>query len=222
MTEITLDNCLKPTQYLDFDHESVKAFAHKYTHESQTDIEKASALFYAVRDGFFYNPYHLDLTHNGLKASNLVQRKQGYCVEKAVLLAATARCVGIPSRLFFGNVRNHIATGRLEEILQSNVLIFHGGAELFLSEKWVKLTPAFNKQLCHKLGVAPLEFDGSSDVLFQQYSNNGSQFMEYLEEYGSFEDLPFNLYISELKRHYGHIMDNEKVAEMGLFLKMEK
>jgi transglutaminase-like putative cysteine protease len=146
------------------------------------------------------------LTKEGLKASNLLTRNHGYCVEKAILYAAVLRYVNIPSRLFFGNVRNHIATERLEAILKSNVLVFHGCTEVFLNEKWVKATPAFNLSLCQKLNVEALEFDGTENSLFQQYDKNGNLFMEYLHEYGSFDDLPFDLYLSELKKHYSHLL----------------
>jgi transglutaminase-like putative cysteine protease len=136
-------------------------------------------------------------------------------------LASVARFVGIPSRLFFGNVRNHIATEKLEAILQTNLLVFHGSTELFLEGKWVKATPAFNKTLCEKLGVKPLEFNGMEDSLFQQYNNNGTQFMEYLDEYGSFEDMPFDLFITEIKKHYKHLANVEKMNIEGFFVKFE-
>ena len=216
-----LQNCLKSTDFLDFDIQEVQDFAHKNTKETQTNTEKAISLYLAVRDGFFYNPYHLDLTRTGLKASSLLKRNHGYCIEKAVLLASVARFVGIPSRLFFGNVRNHIATEKLETILKTNLLVFHGSTELFLEGKWVKVTPAFNKALCEKLGVATLEFNGVDDSLFQQYSNNGAQFMEYLEEYGSFEDMPFDLFITELKNHYKHLIDGKEINIEGFFVRFE-
>jgi transglutaminase-like putative cysteine protease len=215
-----MENYLKPTAFLDFDNASVQDFATKHIQDAQTDIEKAKALYLAVRDGFQYNPYHLNLTREGLKASNLLQRNYGYCVEKAILLASTARATGIPSRLFFGNVCNHIATEKLEAALQTNLLVFHGSAELYLNGKWVKATPAFNKSLCTKLNVEPLEFDGTVDSLFQQYNKEGNRFMEYLDEYGSFDDMPFELYLSELHKHYGHLVDEKIDLKEGFVLQL--
>lgn len=201
-----MTNYLKATEFLDYNDPLIQQFAGKYTSIHQTDTAKAIALFIAVRDSFYYNPYQLNLTRQGLKASDLAGRNYGYCVEKAVLLAAAVRYCGIPSRLFFGNVRNHIATEKLETILKTNVLVFHGSTELYLNERWVKVTPAFNKSLCEKLNVEPLEFDGTTDTLFQQYDKSGNVFMEYMDEYGSFDDMPFELYLSELKKHYGHLV----------------
>jgi transglutaminase-like putative cysteine protease len=213
---------LEPTEFLNFDDESVREFAEKHTFGTVDEREKAVKLYYAVRDGFQYNPYILDLREEGLKASNLLMRKRGYCVEKAILLAATARAVNIPSRLSFYIVRNHIATEKLEQFLQKNYLVFHGAAEMFLDGKWLKTTPAFNKNLCKYLNVETLEFDGTSDSIFQEYDRQGNVFMEYLHDYGFFADLPYNLYLEELKKHYPHIFDNEKYTSGDLIYDFTK
>jgi transglutaminase-like putative cysteine protease len=216
-----MNKYLKQTDFLDFGEKIVQDFALLHTNKDQTDTEKAIALYLAVRDGFYYNPYVLDLTKNGLKSSNILGRNYGYCVEKAVLLASLLRCVGIPSRLFFGNVQNHIATEKLELILGTNLLVFHGACEIYLNEKWVKATPAFNKELCAKLNVSPLEFDGVNDSLFQQFNKTGTKFMEYKSEYGSFDDMPFSLYLSEIKKHYAHLLNNPENEKNGLYLTIE-
>ena len=207
---------LQPTEFLDFDQESVREFAEKNIVGAKNETEKAIALYRAVRDGFQYNPYILDLRREGLKASNLLSRNRGYCVEKAVLLAAAARAVNVPSRLSFYIVRNHIATERLERALKKNYLVFHGAAEVFLNGNWLKTTPAFNAGLCKYLGVAPLEFDGTRDSIFQEYDHQGNVFMEYLHEYGAFGDLPYEMYLEELRRHYPHIFGNAQFTKEDL------
>jgi transglutaminase-like putative cysteine protease len=206
---------LQPTEFLNFDDESVNDFALRNA-TGDSDIEKAKSLYLAVRDGFQYNPYILDLRKKGLQASDLLKRNYGYCVEKAVLLAATARAVGIPSRLSFYIVKNHIATEKLEMILKSDELVFHGASEMFLAGKWVKATPAFNKNLCRMLDVEPLEFDGKTDSVFQEYDKKGNTFMKYLHDYGAFADLPYDFYLAELQQHYPHIFENEKYTKGDL------
>ena len=217
-----MDKYLQPTEFLNFDDEAVREFAVKNTSGATNETEKAVKLYYAVRDGFQYNPYLLDLRPQGLTASDLLTRKRGYCVEKAVLLAATARAVGVPSRLSFYIVRNHIATEKLEQILQKNYLVFHGAAEMFLGGKWLKTTPAFNKNLCKYLGVEPLEFDGTADSIFQEYDKSGNMFMEYLHEYGDFADLPYQLYLDELRKHYPHIFENQTYTSDDLIYDFTK
>ncbi len=204
---------LQPTEFLDFDNREVLEFAGRNAEGAKTDREKGVKLYYAVRDGFHYNPNILDLRREGLKASDLVKRTRGYCVEKAVFLAAVARAVGVPSRLSFYIVRNHIATDKLERMLEKNYLVFHGAAEMYIEGKWLKTTPAFNKNLCDYLKVDPLEFDGTEDSIFQEFDRSGNVFMEYLHDYGAFPDLPYELYLSELHKHYPHIFENEKYTK---------
>lgn len=212
MTATIDEKYLRPAEFVNSDSEAVKAFAVKAIKGATDPVEQATNLYYAVRDSFNYNPYEIDLRKEGLKASALLKRDYGYCVEKANLLAASARVVGIPSRLGFAKVRNHIATEKLEERLRTNVLVFHGFTELFLEGKWVKATPAFNKTLCDKLNVASLEFNGREDSIFQPYNKEGGEFMEYLHDYGTFDDVPRDLFISELKAHYPHLFDGTPVG----------
>lgn len=213
---------LQSTDFLNFHEKTVRDFAEKNTAGAKTEKEKAVNLYYAVRDGFQYNPYILDLRKCGLKASDLLTRTRGYCVEKAILLAASARAVGVPSRLSFYIVRNHIATEKLEKVLQKNYLVFHGAAEIFLDGQWLKTTPAFNKNLCRYLNVEPLEFDGETDSIFQEYDKSGNVFMKYLHDYGAFDDLPYQLYLDELKKHYPHIFENQAYTNGDLIYDFTK
>lgn len=200
-----LDIYLRPNFFEDADHPAVLAYAREHTQVDSNDVENAVSLYYAIRDGFRYNPWDVVPLKSAFKASFVAlrdRRRGGHCIDKANLLAACARGVGIPSRLHFANVRNHIGTEALERLLGTDVLVFHGYAELFLEGRWVAATPAFNKELCDHLGVAPLEFDGRKDSIFQQYDRQGGKFMEYLHDYGTFAELPFELMISEWRRHY--------------------
>lgn len=211
-----MNEYLRATEFLDWRDPVVAEFAAANTMGKASDIDKAVALYFAVRDGFQYDPYLLDLRPQGLRASDLVRRKRGYCVEKAVLLAASCRAVGVPSRLSFYIVRNHIATGRLERLLKTDYLVFHGATEIMLEGDWRKATPAFNRNLCVLLGVEPLDFDGKSDSIFQEFSSGGSRFMEYIHEYGSFSDLPYEMYLEELNKHYSHVFEGEKYSKGDL------
>jgi hypothetical protein len=213
---------LEPTEFLDSDHASVREFADRHTTGLGTDLERAVKLYYAVRDGFQYDPYVLDLRRDALKASTLLTKTRGYCVEKAILLAASARSVGIPSRLSFYIVRNHIATERLAKALERDYLVFHGAAEMYLGDKWVKTTPAFNKRLCDFLGVEPIEFDGRSDAIFQEYDRKGNIFMEYLHDYGTFADMPYQMFLDELDKHYPHLTKNPRFVSDELVYDFRK
>jgi transglutaminase-like putative cysteine protease len=196
---------LSPTFFIDSDNPTVRDFAKVHTQGKLLDTEKAVALFYATRDLFRYDPYHVDLRPEKLKASVVLANGYGYCVEKANLLAASARAVGIPSRLGFANVKNHLSTDKLIQILKSDIFVFHGFAELWLNGRWVKASPAFNIQLCERFGVPATDFNGVDDAIFQQYNSDGQKFMEYVKDHGSFTDLPRDLFIAELKAFYPHL-----------------
>src|SRR5687767_2283765 len=213
---------LRPTEFLDSDHPEVRDFAETSIAGAEGDIAKAVQLYYAVRDAFRYDPYVLDLRRESLRASKLLTKKRGYCVEKAVLLAAAARAVGIPSRLSFYIVRNHIATEKLAKALEKDYLVFHGAAEMYLEGKWVKATPAFNRRLCDFLGVDPIEFDGTSDAIFQEYDRKGNVFMEYLHEYGAFDEMPYQMFLDELDKHYPHVTNNPRYVTDGLIYDFRK
>ena len=55
MTDLT--PWLEPTEFIDSDAPNVRAFAERVTRGAGTDVAKAVALYYAVRDGIVYTPY---------------------------------------------------------------------------------------------------------------------------------------------------------------------
>lgn len=213
-----LEQYLGPTLFVDSDHPAIIAFANEAVGSSTDPVERAVKLYYAVRDRFPYNPYEVDLSEHGLKASTALLRGYGYCVEKANIVGASARVLGIPSRFGFADVKNHVGTGKLMQVLKSDVMALHGYVELYLNGKWVKATPAFNKALCEKLNVAPLEFNGFDDSIFQENDGDGGRFMEYVYDHGVFADLPRPYMIEVLRSHYPHLFpeDFEEAVASGM------
>jgi transglutaminase-like putative cysteine protease len=187
---VSTDPYLQATHYLDAEHPAIRAFAADAVAGITDSIEAAVRLYYAVRDGLRYDPYSVELSPDGLVASNVLARSRGYCVAKAGVLAATARAIGIPSRLGFADVRNHLATPRLLEMMGTDVFYYHGYTELRLEDRWVKATPAFNVELCERFGVEPLEFDGRNDSIFHPYDTGGRRHMEYVNDRGTRDDMP--------------------------------
>lgn len=191
-----------PTYFFDYNHPDVHQLIQPFEQMNGSAIEKAKALYLKVRDDWRYNPYAISFQKQSLKASTIVQKKEGHCIDKAVLYIAGLRGLGIPAKLHLAKVKNHIAVERLTEKFGTNELTPHGYVDVFLNDKWVKATPAFNKELCEKTGVVPLEFDGENDSIFQSYGANGEEFMEYLEDYGSFEDVPLDFIERNMRANY--------------------
>lgn len=199
---------------MDSDHPDVITWAGAHAGLSGDPVDRAVALYQAVRDGFRYDPYQVDLRPDRMTASHLLTRDRGYCIEKANLLGACARVLGIPARLGFADVRNHIGTEKLERLLGTDLLVFHGYAELHLEGRWVKATPAFDRGLCERLGVQPLAFDGRADSIFQEYGDGG--YMEYVTDRGTFDDWPREAFEAALRRHYGHLFAGGRVDRRPL------
>lgn len=193
------------TPFLDFKHGSFDAFTAGIDPELP-EKEKAIALYFLVRDAFLYDPYHLDLTNEGLKASNVLSKKRSWCVEKSSVLAACLRKFGIPSRLGYAIVTNHIGVEKLTHYLRREEIVFHGFVDVFLDGKWVKCTPAFDQRICRFSGVTPLDWDGETDSLFQEF-DQGKKFMEYKHFYGTFSDVPIELMNAEMKAYYPHLFE---------------
>jgi hypothetical protein len=98
--------------------------------------------------------------------------------------------VGIPARLGFTDVRNHLSTERLRELMGTDVYAWHGYVSLRLGDRWLKATPAFNERLCRRFGLLPVDFDGRSDSLLHPVDAAGRHHIEYVLERGEFDDTP--------------------------------
>ena len=199
---IELKKYLKPAYYIDSDSIDVINLAKSIVVKKKSDIEAAIDLYYAIRDSIKYNPYEFNLVSDNLKASIIAKKQINFCIPKAVLLASVARVIGIPSRLGFADVKNHLISKELFELMQTNVFIYHGFAELYLNNKWVKATPAFDKAMCEKNGIKTPEFDGHNDSIFHEYDTSGKRHMEYLKYHGSFDDLPYDQIVESMKKNY--------------------
>lgn len=183
---------MKCTYAIDCDNESLRHKAGELTAGCDTDVEKAKALFYFVRDGVRYNPYVPIFTLEDNRASVTLARGEGYCVQKAVLLAALSRAAGVPARLGFADIRNHILPRKMAEMMRGeNLFIYHGYVSFYLDGKWVKATPAFDSGMCQEQGIIPVDFDGVSDAQFHPYNREGKLHIEYVRDHGNSDDLPW-------------------------------
>ena len=156
----------------------------------EEDTKRAVAVYYAIRDGILYDPYSADISVAGLKATTVLEEKRGWCVSKAILLAACCRALGIPARLGYADVLNHLSTEKLRQRMKTNVFYWHGYTALYLDDRWVKATPAFNIELCEKFGLKPLEFNGRDDSIYHAFDQAGNRHMEYLHDRGQFLEPP--------------------------------
>jgi len=199
-----IDSCyLQPTPILDADHPSVRGFAREAVAGSTGPVEKAVLLFYAVRDGIWYDPYTPFYRPEHYRASRTLAAGRGFCIPKAALLCTLGRACGIASRIGFATVRNHLTSLQLFEFMGTDLFVYHGYTEFFLRGRWVKATPTFNIELCQRYKVAPLDFDGLHDAMLQEYNREKKRFMEYVDAHGAHADVPVEAIVAAWKNAYG-------------------
>jgi len=195
---------LKPTYIIDSDSPEIREYASMLTQGLKgTKIEMAKRIYYAVRDGIWYDPYTPFYLPEHYKASVVLRRGRGFCVSKASVLCALGRACNIPTRVGFADVKNHLVTKELLNFLGTDLFVYHGFVEFHLNGRWIKATPAFNRELCERHKVPPLEFNGYEDSLFQPYNLEKKRFMEYVKYHGTFHDIPVDKIVSAWKEAYG-------------------
>jgi transglutaminase-like putative cysteine protease len=194
--EMKADQYLSPTFFIDCDTVSVREKSRELTGSEIREREKATKIFFFVRDKIKYSLYVPRSSPEDFRASQILSRGEGYCVQKAVLLVALARAAGIPARLRFSKIRNHLTSPELLEKRGTNVFAYHGLAELYIESSWIKATPTYDLNYCEKTGTIPVHFDGTKDALLPPRAMDGRPHIKYLKDRGFFKDLPFD----ELRR----------------------
>ncbi len=199
--------------FVDSDSPAVAAFARRAAAGADDPLAAVLRLYAAVRDGIAYDAY-LDFADPAqFRASSVLAVGRGFCVGKAALLAASARAIGVPARVGYADVRNHLTSPKLYRLIGTDVFIWHSYADIFLDGRWVKATPAFDRALCDRVGVKTLEFDGSADSMFQPFDRAGRRHMEYLHDRGTFADVPFDAIAADFRRAYPSLMGQKPAGD---------
>jgi transglutaminase-like putative cysteine protease len=194
---------LARTAYFDCGSETLQRFARERVAGETSAIGKAVRLFYAVRDGWRYDPFKLRLDRDGYVASSVHAAGHGYCVTKAILLVAAARTAGVPAAIGLADVVNHLTTEKLKARMGGKTyFIDHAYAALHVEGRWVKAVPAFNIELCRRFGVRPTEFDGRSDALYQEFDAHDRRHMEYVKDHGVWSDFPYEKVAADFRSFY--------------------
>lgn len=204
--DLDMAQYLQPTPAIDYDHPLVLEFVQQNRGGSNETKDQAISLYYAVRDGIRYDPYKTDMSVKGLQASETLKKGYGWCVSKAILLAACCRAAGIPARLGYADIRNHLSTQRMREQMKTDIFYWHGYSSIYLQSAWIKATPAFNKELCERFGLKTLDFDGIHDSILHPFDLEGQKHMEYLNFRGEYADLPLNDIVATFRIEYPYTL----------------
>jgi transglutaminase-like putative cysteine protease len=194
---------LKPTVAINSNHEAIQETAKKLTLGCSSDVEKVIELFYFVRDSIKYSIYMVSTYLDDFKASTILTRGKGYCVQKAVLLTALGRATGVPTRLTFAKIRNYRVPAHLIEEMGTNIFPRHGYNQFYLNGKWVSAAATFDRELCQRNGLRTVEFDGVHDATLPKTDLAGNPYIEYLEKYEPQADLPMKWVAKEISKIWG-------------------
>lgn len=198
--------------FIDSDSPQVIAFAQRAVEGAPDSSAAVLQLYLTVRDSIIYDPYLNFADPANYRASSVLAIGRGFCIGKSALLAASARVIGVPARVGYADVRNHLTSPRIYEKIKTDIFRWHSYTELYLSGRWVKATPAFDRALCNRVGFKPLEFDGEADSLFQPYDQAGRRHMEYLNDRGTFADVPFDIITADFRTTYPSLMSGDGLA----------
>lgn len=199
---VWMEKYLLPTSFLDSDHPDIVNLVNRLTEPNDSDREKAKKIFYFVRDSIHYDMYAVSNVGDDYKASSILKQGRGYCVQKAIILAAMGRAVGIPSRLVLVAIRNHKAPADALEIMKTDIFFPHMYNQFYINSTWINVAATFDRDICERINVPWVEFDGVSDALLPSYGNDGKPYIEYLDRYGDFDDFPFQLVLEKLPHYY--------------------
>jgi transglutaminase-like putative cysteine protease len=195
---------LVPTEFVDSDSSEVRDFVACSLEGigNLSETETAIRLFDAVRDRIRYNPFDVGTTEDDYRASRIAGKPSNYCVPKAILLTAALRAAGIPAAVGFADVRNHLNSPKLADLMGTDLFIYHGYVALWLDGRRFKVTPAFNTEMCERFGVRQLVFDGKSDALFHEFDTSSQRHMEYVNDRGWFADPPIGRLLRDFRTTY--------------------
>ncbi|MGE5842567.1 MAG: transglutaminase-like domain-containing protein [Deltaproteobacteria bacterium] len=196
-----MENFLGPTPYIDCDAQPVKEKAQKIVQGINEPLKQAVALFYAVRDGIKYSIYGKRSLPEHFRASFILAAGEGYCVQKAILLVALSRAASIPARLRLASIRSHLVSKEMLEKRGSNLFPYHGYTDLYIEGTWVKAAPTFDIVSCANAGLRPVDFDGRNDALLPSTTLDDRLHIDYLEDRGFFEDVPYDAIMSASLMH---------------------
>ena len=193
---------LQETRFLDLSNPALKKKTCALVDSINDLREQVKAIFFFVRDEIKYNPYTSFLQPEDYIASKTLLRGEGFCIQKAALFTALLRILKIPAKLYFADIRNHLAPAKLRALM-GDVFIYHCYCGVLIEGEWLKLAPTFNREMCAKIRVETNDFDGFHDALLPLTNLDGALYVEYVKDRGEAADIPFNDIISAFKGFYG-------------------
>lgn len=159
-------------------------------------VERARALgtveraFAFVRDEIRYDFTPMLTSRDSWRASATLERKKGFCQQKAVLFCALARALGTPAAICFQHIRDHkLLDPRFAKVLPDGIIAFHGLAAVWRG-KWDRVDPSLDAGLCRIRGYRLVEWPATGEALLHATDLAGAPHFDFLGAKGPFADFP--------------------------------
>src|SRR6476646_8935289 len=143
------------------DDPEIATLARQLTAGCSTDVDKASRIFYWVRDSVAY------CVQAERPATEVLHDRRGTCVTKALLHVALLRACGVKARLGHVDYRRDSLRGLMpDHYVDQQPLVYraHTFAEAWLGDTWVSCDASIDAGFARDLGFEPTEFDGTTDT----------------------------------------------------------
>ncbi len=215
-----MEEYLINTTVIDCDSEIIKEKAGIITEGLTTIKEKATALFYYVRDGIKHTAYAPCTSAEDHKASSTLERGTGQCTHKSALLAALCRSIEIPARVGYVDIQDNLLSHNFrDQIGGTNILPMHGYAELYIDGQWLHVNPAHDLPTCQKRGFVPVDFDGINHAKDPTHNIDGKPHIIHVKDHGIFADLPWEYmdtyrqeWVKSLGKDYAEVADDHETS----------
>ncbi len=193
---------LQETRFIDISNPILKERTYALVDGVHDLREQVKKIFFFVRDEIKYNPYTSFIHLQDYTASEILRRGEGFCIPKASLFTAMMRILKIPAKLYFADIKNHLAPAKLRAVM-GDLFIYHCYCGVLVDGQWLKLAPTFNREMCAKINVQTNDFDGFHDALLPLTNLDGELYVEYVKDRGDAADIPFDEIIQAFKDYYG-------------------
>lgn len=190
------------TDVIDSDHESVRHLADELTLGAAGDVDRVKALFEWVRDEIRYDMGPVLSERSDWTASSTIDRGYGFCQQKAVLLAAFLRAVGIPSGIGIEVLLDHKIPPHFAEYMGGQHIPLHGYTLAFVEGRWQRIDATLDSALCGRKGYRVVQYAPGSDRQLPTTDLDGKPHVEHLAVLGEWSDLPDEIVAQTLALPY--------------------
>jgi hypothetical protein len=180
---------LEPTEFVNSDHGSIKKVVGNLKLPELPPRERATTAFRFVRDEINYK-FGAKKERDQYVASNILEARAGFCIQKAILLAALGRAAEIPTALVYCDYREQTLHPSLVKAIGTNIMYYHGYVAFHLDGTWRSADATFSPDIAEKNHYRLVRFDGTGDALLAPVTTDGKPHAEYLRVHGFFVDFP--------------------------------